>query len=422
MAAIQLTDQQLAAIAMVRDNKLSLLTGKPGTGKTTATLEIINWAESAGLKILLAAPTGKAAKRMIEATGRYASTIHYMLECIFMDGEFFFIHNQDNPLIADLVIIDEVSMVTNQLMADLLRAISPSTKILLVGDSGQLPSVGAGAVLRDLIAIPSIPHTELDIIHRNSGSIVEACAAIHAGLPFSPAKRLALEAESPQNLVHVECATPEKTAVGIRAMVCERMPLRGYDPIWDVQVISPVNSRGGLSCDALNEMLQAELNPLPADSLHPADIKLRPGDKVINTKNENADGIESSEKLAIVNGDIGRVVELINGNRDMVIDFFDPARRVKIPVKKNNLLLAYAVTCHRMQGSEAPVVIIPVHRSFGFFVNRSWIYTAISRARQICITVGNFAAVEGMIANNKSHYRITKLADRIKEELEFAEI
>ena len=179
---IDLTGQQKATLEMVKQNRVSVLTGGPGTGKTTTTLSIIEWAASENMNIIQAAPTGKAAKRMMESTGHYASTIHTMLGCIFDNGNFQFAHNKDNPLQTDLLILDEISMITNDLMCRVLEAVNPKrTRVLLVGDQDQLPSVGAGAILRDILGSKTIPHIELDVIHRNSGAIVTACHKIKNG-------------------------------------------------------------------------------------------------------------------------------------------------------------------------------------------------------------------------------------------------
>ncbi len=431
MNNIQLTDQQFAAIEMVKENRISILTGGPGTGKTTATLEIINWAESEELNIIQAAPTGKAAKRMMEATGEYASTIHSMLRCIFENGKFEFAYNKRNPIPADLIILDEISMITVDLMARVLEAIDINrTKLLLIGDQDQLPSVGAGAVLRDLLASCIIPHTELDIIHRNSGEIVSACHKIKNGQLYTPFNKLDLEAQSPVNLIHVECFTPEQALTGIQKIVCDVVPKKyGFDPVEDIQVISPVNSKGILSCDSINETLRDTLNPISTDDFFAdgidQDYKFRPGDKVINTKNNKATTVEGDE-TAIVNGDIG-IVQSVEKKMITVL-FTDPEREVEILKREQNLLHAYCITCHKFQGSESPVIVIPVHSQFNYFLSNSWLYTAISRAKIICITIGTFATIEKAIRNRVPNNRLTMLkkrlvqADREIIELEFAGI
>lgn len=429
MTEVILTAQQQAAVAMVKDSSVSILTGGPGTGKTTTTLEIINWAKSEDLSILQAAPTGKAAKRMMEATDNYASTIHSMLGCTFENGQFEFIHGKNKPLNADLIILDEISMITVDLMARVLEAVDKRTKLLLIGDQEQLPSVGAGAVLRDMLASGIIPHVELDIIHRNSGEIVSACHQIKADQLYTPHRKLDLTADSPINLIHVECFTPEMALEGVQKIMCEVIPDKyGFDPVDDIQVISPVNSRGILSCDSINEMLRDRLNPLQTNKVFSDDdqsYKFRTGDKCINTKNCKVSTVDGDE-TAIVNGDIG-IVQSVS-DKIITVLFSDPDREVEILKKEQHLLHAYCITCHRFQGSEAPVIIIPVCAQFNYFLSNSWIYTAISRAKTICITIGTFGTVEKATRNRVPNNRKTMLRERLVEadrammELEFADI
>jgi exodeoxyribonuclease V alpha subunit len=303
----------------------------------------------------------------------------------------------------DLLIVDETSMVSNDLMARLLEAIENPTKVLMVGDQDQLPSVGEGAVLRDMLNSGKIPYTQLMNIHRNAGDIVKACHRIKHGEFYQPSPNLDLEQGF--NLRHIERGSKDAIARTIEELVCERMPARGYDPIWDVQVISPVNSKTVISCDALNKTLQKRLNPA-ADP----ERRYSPKDKVIRIKNSRVEAIVDDDtppvEEYIVNGDLGQVAG-INGCLD--IDFLYPNRRVKLPTKDKNLRLAYCITCHRMQGSEAPVVIVPVDKSFSFFMSRPWIYTAISRAQKICITVGQFEAIKTAIKRPATDERITRL-------------
>lgn len=412
--AIELTKQQVAALEMVKQNRVSVLTGGPGTGKSTTLLSIIQWATSQEMRITQASPTGKAAKRMIESTGYPASTIHSMLGCLYGDGGFEFIHNSKNPLNTELLIIDEISMITNDLMCRVLEAINPRrTKLLLVGDAYQLPSVGAGAILRDILSSRVIPHVELDIIHRNSGSIVSACHRIKNGQFYSPAKALDLDAESPVNLIHVECSTPEATLAGVEALVCDRMPLRGFDPINDIQVLSPVNTSGILSCKSINDRLRDRLNPDTGGLWNDGDAEpypFRAGDKVICTKNSKVPEAGGKE-VSIVNGDIG-IIKAVTG-KDIIINFSDPDREVTIPKKDKHLLHAYCITCHKFQGSESPVIILPLHKQFNYFISNAWIYTAISRGKKIVITLGDFNTIERAIKNRVPNNRKTKLAEQI---------
>jgi len=372
------------------------------------------------------------------------------LVCNFENGQFTFSHNKDNPLDADLIILDELSMITTSLMASVFDAININrTKLLMVGDPYQLPSVGPGAVLRDLLDSGLFPHTELTDIHRSSGEIVKVCHEIKAGRTYTPASRLNLDAETPVNLIHIECSTPEKTMVAVKKILCERMPVRGYNPIEDVMVLSPVNTKGQLSCLSLNRMLRQELNPeknrnpaevlaeLKQEAIDGACMKFRTGDKVIQTKNTKANGVklelsfnldlgpgtkdevmeirkDIEQPTYIVNGDMGYILEIVG--KDMVVKFTEPDRYTTIPLVNNELLHAYCITCHRAQGSESPVVIIPVHRQFNLFMSNSWLYTALSRGKQIVITCGAFDTVERAIRNRSPNNRKTRLKLRLIQE------
>ncbi len=433
---ITLTSQQIEAVNMVKHNRLSLLSGGPGTGKTTTILEIINWAEQCNMKVLQAAPTGKAAKRMQESTGRAATTIHAMLGSQFENGQFYFGHNAENPLSADLIILDETSMITSSLMASVFDAIDiEKTRLLLVGDPYQLPSVGSGAVLRDFLQSGIFPYIELSIIHRNSGRIVEVCHAIKNGKSYFPDTHLDLKAENPINLIHIECSSEEEILDTTEKVMCEKMLSLGYDPVDQVMVISPVNAKGTLSCLSLNRRLQNRLNPAQyketaikeskESEKNEKRIQFRAGDKVIQTRNEKV--TTSSNKASyIVNGDIGRVTAI--NDKKMTVDFFDPERQVILSTTNNDLLHAYAITCHRAQGSESPVVIVPLHRQFNYFLSNAWLYTALSRGREIVITIGNFGTIEKAIRNKSPNNRITRLKQRFIEyerkmiEAEFANI
>lgn len=399
---ITLTKEQNSAVEMVLDNRISILTGGPGTGKTTTCLEILNCARiDQNWVVSLAAPSGKAAKRMSEATGQSASTIHKMLDAYMDDsGEFCFKQNELNPLEADLVIIDETSMVSTDLMTNLLNAIDTMvTRILFVGDQDQLPSIGPGAILRDFLASKEIPHIELTEIQRNSGEIVRVCHEIKHGNSYTSCNTL--NTENGDNYRHLETASPVEIQRRILELVINRFPTKGYDPLWDIQVISPMNTRTNLSCKALNEMLQDALNPNPPIN----DTIFRIGDKCIQTKNK------SIGHDYIVNGDLCKILDITK--KEIIAQFFDPDREIKLPLKSNKLLLAYAITCHRFQGSEAPIIIVPVHRTFGIFVTRPWIYTAISRAQEICLTIGQFSAIEAAIDRTDSNKRVTRLQEAL---------
>lgn len=402
-----LAPDQQEAFRLCMVHPVFILTGAPGTGKTYTLRRIIQQFTEWHHKIALAAPTGKAAKRMSEMVDMSASTIHRLLgpEPYYDKGEtkFSFHYGVGAPLPEDLVVIDEFSMVDIPLAASLFRAIAPGTRVLIVGDHYQLPSVGPGAALRDLLAA-SVPSYELTEIKRNTGDIVKACHAIKDGRPAIPSPTL--DPQEGFNLRHIEESDPIQIQQIIREIVCERMARRpeGYDPVWDVQVLSPMNERTLLSCLHLNEMLQSALNIHPPVKGTP----FRVGDKVLQRKNE------SIGEEFVVNGDLGTILEITNS--EIIVMFRYPERKASVKRKEHHLTLAYCITIHKMQGSEAPVIILPVHSSFGGFFNRELVYTAISRARDICITVGQWDALEAAAGRVSNSRRITRLAELIKGE------
>ena len=411
MDKITLTSEQIDAVAMVRTNQVSVLTGAAGTGKTTVIEQVLAWGRSERMAIACAAPSGKAAKRMTEATGFPARTIHSLLGArLDGAGEFIFSFDAENPIDIDLVVLDEVSMVSNHLMACFLRAIMLSTTVLFVGDPNQLPSIGCGAILRDLLESDIVPHAKLTIVHRARGLIVQACNSVKDGIAYDEPKTLALG--NGENIRHIESDSPEQMLQTIKDLVAHRMTCHLFDPVWDVQVISPTNKRTVLSCESINKTLQNELNPIPEDQLV-KDCIFRPGDKVINTKNKTVD------EDYIINGAMGTVIRVIPKTKgvagELYVAFQDPEIQVKLPLGKgNNLLLAYCITCHRFQGSQAPVIIVPVHSTFGFFVNRAWLYTALSRGQHIVITIGQFSAVKKAIKTKAVFERQTLLGNKLR--------
>ena len=407
---LALTEKQKSIIPLMEQSKIAILTGGPGTGKTETSKAVLNWAKDKGMRIAVAASTGKAGKRISEAINFKASTIHALLQPrMGNNGNFIFQKNENDLLDIDLLILDEVSMIDNRLMASILKALDINkTKLLLIGDAGQLPSVGPGSILRDLLTSKIVPHIELNEIFRNSGDIVKACHRIKDGKYYKPSERL--DPDNGLNLRHVEVRSPERIREVIRQIVTGRMVDRNFDPIWQVQVLSPTNTRTVLSCKGLNKVLQAELNPAPKLE----GTIFRVNDKVIQTKNEKIKTPVGGEEL-VVNGDVGTIIDIRLKKKQIVVSFDNPGRTVVVPLrgKANNLLLAYCITVHRFQGSEAPVIIIPVHSAFNFFINRPWIYTAISRAQSICITVGEFSAIEKAIDTEMVLHRKTFLKEKL---------
>ena len=398
-----LTEEQGAAIRTSLSHPVSVLTGGPGTGKTTAIRALIAAIESAHKSYALASPTGRAAKRLSEATGRPASTIHRLLGFSPRDG---FKFNAENPLAIDLLVVDEASMLDLILANHLLKALPPGCHLLLVGDVDQLPSVGAGDVLRDVIASGIAPVTRLSYIFRQeSGSqIITNAHRINQG------KMPAFQAggELPANdffLFPAEKA--EEAATWVQDVVCNRIPSKfGFDPVRQVQVLAPMY-RGPAGVNALNERLQASLNP---PSLKKAEKLLfgqifRLGDKVMQTQN-NYD-------KDVFNGDIGQVMGINPIEHTLDIDF--DGRRVSYDwTDADHLVLAYAVSVHKAQGSEFPVVVVPVITAHYMMLQRNLIYTAITRASRLCVLVGNRRAIGIAVKNNRVAQRYTALAWRMQ--------
>lgn len=423
-----LSESQRAAVAAtVGRSRISLLTGAPGTGKTYTVARIVAAARRAGYSVHMVAPTGKASKRITEhlssaglpeLAGLTARTIHRMLGATIhaKTGEWQYAITRQNPFGArSLFVVDEFSMVDTLLAARFLDAVHVDSIVLLVGDPHQLPSIGAGAVLRDAIAAGTVPHAELTEIRRNAGDLVQALHAIKDGrigdVKFSP--RLDLTAESPQNLRMIE--SDESELYSDLLEVIQRMQARGFDPIWDVQVMAPLNDRGGFSCDALNPLLAQALNPT-ADS-HKG-LAFRVGDKVVRSKNgtvagryhDPADRPDTCEPgyVDVVNGDIGRVESITE--KTIAVRHWSPDRTAEYPRREHKLRLAYCLTVHKMQGSSAPIALLPMHESFvGPIWSREWIYTAISRAEKAAILVGSEEVARRAMMRPGGNRRKTRL-------------
>lgn len=420
-----LTKQQTLALEMVKNHKISILTGSPGTGKTTIIKVIVDYIKEQNCKILLATPTGKSAQVMASACSYEANTIHRMLRPIpvKINGklQFQFSYNVDNNLDCDFLAIDEVSMIDNGLMASLLSAINPNeTKLLLIGDSNQLPSISPGNVLHDLIACGSIPYVELTEVFRHAGEIIKFCSAIRLNKPYDLPKTL--DVDTGQNYIHVECNNPQVIHDTIVKLATVNMPKRNYNATKDVQILSPVNSKTVLSCDTLNESIQTIVNPqVPQDCIDNSVFRL--GSKVINTKNIY-DAVSASdeddfggEKEILLNGDMGTIVDLRGTEKAMVVKFQNPDRKILISKYRHYLKLAYALTIHRAQGSQFPVVIMPVHSTFAYNYNRALLYTAVSRAQEILITVGQKSAIRQAVKSVGVYNRKTMLIDKIEDKL-----
>jgi exodeoxyribonuclease V alpha subunit len=479
-----LNDGQRAALKLIEENGVCLLTGAPGVGKTWTITRAISALIAAGVRsIRIAAPTGKASKRAAEClalavggktTDIPCTTIHRLLGPKPNDAEgvdvpsadakvgrgrdeFGFTHNESDPIPVDFLVIDETSMVDVGLGSSLIRAIAPGTRVVFVGDHNQLPSVGPGSMLRDMMDA-GLPTAILTEIQRNSGRIVRACHAIKDGIVPEPAQVQDLEAGD--NWIHIELDDPAEIASKIVEL---HRSYRAFpDPVWDLQVVTPQKTRLPIACANLNRLLSTKLNTLgnalestgseAGDELllgasEDAFESFRKGDKVIRTKNGLCDLMNeiaidpatgqdtrtdwrwddsawSLSETDVVNGDMGTVLDIVQeqDNTFVVVKFRTPDRLCRLAYGECHLSQAYAVTCHKAQGSGFPFVIVPVHHSFywdnktqrGIF-NREWIYTAVSRAERFLITVGQFSAIRAAVGRKTVHRRKTKLAELIRE-------
>ena len=391
---MKLSQAQQNAVGMAIKASVSILSGYAGTGKTT-TLKAIIERLSGRKRILCVAPTGKAAKRMSECTGIEAVTIHRALEPVMdMDGNFRFTRGPSRKIDADFIITDEMSMDGSALLASLFAAIDTTrTQVLLVGDPGQLPPVTPGAPFRDMIASGRIPITMLAEVFRNSGGIIQAATAIRDFRSLAaPVEKIDLDAGV--NFRHFEISEPGEIISTVKRLH-EWAVKNGFDPLWDTQVITPTNGKSALGCDNLNAELRFHL--VQGEAVKGCPYRI--GEKIIQLKNsmvpaDDPDTIGKAE-VPVVNGDIGIVTDITE--KKIHVTFFDPSREVLISRQANDLRHAFAVTCHKMQGSESPVVIIPVHQSTSFIVNNPWIYTAITRGQTAVFTVGQWAVVERAI-------------------------
>ena len=408
---------QREAIREALQKSMLILTGGPGTGKTTTLNAIIDLLEDEGLSIAIAAPTGRAAKRVSEVTGRDAKTIHRLLEVDFGSSEVTtFVHNEQHPLKADAVVIDEMSMVDTTLFESLLRGCRMGCKLILVGDSDQLPSVGPGNVLRDLIDSGCIPTVELKQVFRQAAEsrIVTNAHRIVAGeYPDLKTKD--------NDFFFLRRQSAAAVLSTVTELVAKRLPASyGYSPLEDIQVLTP-QRKGDLGVGALNESLQAALNPPQKGKREYKSTfaTFREGDKVLQTRNNYDIEWEkpgTGEKgMGIYNGDIGIIqrIDLVGGT--MEIDF--DGRRCEYTLEMApELDLAYAVTVHKSQGSEYSAVVLPIFGGYDKLYFRNLLYTAVTRARKLLIIVGSESRVYQMVDNNRKMLRYTGLKWFLRQE------
>lgn len=419
---LELDELQKNVVLECVKHGIMILSGGPGTGKTTTINTIIRYFDEEGMDILLAAPTGRAAKRMTEATGYEARTIHRMLEINggMEDGSRArFERNGENPLEADVVIIDEMSMVDIYLFQSLLEAVSVGTRLILVGDVDQLPSVGPGQVLQDLIESKSFPTVMLKKIYRQAGEsdIVMNAHRINMG------QKIALNNKSkdffflPRNDVQV-------IYKHMIQLITEKLPRYVEAQPYDIQVLTPMR-KGSLGVETLNEILQRYLNPAdPSRKEHAAGDRIfREGDKVMQIKNNyqleweivSQYGIRIDSGSGVFNGDIGTIRRIREESSTVQVEY-DEHRLVEYTFSQlDEIELAYAITIHKSQGSEYPAVLLPLLSGPKMLMNRNLLYTAVTRARKCVTILGNQEVVDGMIENENQYHRYTGLGRRILE-------
>jgi len=397
---ITLAEKQREAIQCAVENKVMIITGGPGTGKTTIINAILKVFSRINIKIMLAAPTGRAAKRMSEATGHAAKTIHRLLEYSIQKGGFQ--KNELSPLNCDLMIIDEASMIDTILMHHLLKAIPPGTTFILVGDVNQLPSVGAGNVLKDIIASGEMQIVELNEIFRQAREsliIVNAHRINNGLLPSFKSFEQKLD-----DFYFIEQEDPEAVLRILLELVKERIPRRfGFDPVNDIQVLSPMH-KGIVGAGNLNRELQNVLNP-GEDGVIRGGRNFRVHDKVMQIKN-NYD-------KEVFNGDIGRITRIDTENQELVISF--DGRDIPYDYSDlDEIVLAYAVSIHKSQGSEYPAVIMPILTQHFVLLQRNLVYTAVTRGRKLVVMVGTMKALAIGVKNDKTQKRYTYLKHRLR--------
>ncbi len=400
---ITLAQKQRESIDAVLQHGVFVLTGGPGTGKTTVIRGILAVLQHFGLQILLGAPTGRAAKRLTESTGQRAVTIHRLLEAtgINYDDEAAFGKDSDEPLDADVIIIDEVSMVDIVLMQHFLNAVPTGCRIVLVGDVDQLPAVGPGAVLKDILRSQVIFSLKLDEIFRQAqeSMIIHNAHAINAGrMP---------DCSSSKDFIFQEIENDELTAQEIVTLCKDKLPQNGYNSLIDVQVLSPMHR---LPCGVsnLNKLLQAALNPATRDKKEykTAVQSFRVGDKVMQTKN--------NYEKNVFNGDIGFIKEI---TAEKIIVKYAEADVDYQLAECNQLILAYAMSVHKSQGSEYKIVILPLTAGHFIMLQRNLLYTAVTRAKEKVIILGTKKALFTAVQNNRTQKRYTLLAERLAHKI-----
>ena len=417
---MELDEHQMTAVKEAVRNGLLIITGGPGTGKTTTINTIIKYFEMEGLDIFLAAPTGRAAKRMSETYGYEARTIHRMLELNGgVDGAAGFERNEQNPLETDVVIIDEMSMVDISLMHALLKAVAVGTRLILVGDVNQLPSVGPGSVLRDIIRSHECNVVMLTKIFRQASTsdIIVNAHKINQG------EEVTLDNKS-MDFFFLKRYDADVIISVVLQLIKQKLPKFVDATPYDIQVLTPMR-KGLLGVERLNGILQRYLNPPSPQKREKehGDILFREGDKIMQTRNNyqleweirTKYGLSVDKGTGVFNGDMGIVREINDFAETMTVEF-DEGRMVEYPYKLlDELELAYAITIHKSQGSEYPAVVIPLLSGPSMLMNRNLLYTAVTRARKCVTLVGNEVTFAQMVQNTSQQKRYSGLCDRLKE-------
>ncbi len=411
-AGIRLSPKQREAVIAAMEKGMLIITGGPGTGKTTIINCILGML---GRDAVLAAPTGRAAKRMSEATGRQAKTIHRLLE--YSGEEGFFQKNEDAPLDASCVIVDEMSMVDIFLMRSLLRALKPGTRLIMVGDADQLPSVGAGNVLGDILRSGTIPQVRLTEVYRQEGQsmiVLNAHAINHGQMPVLNRRG--------SDFFFERKVLPEECSAAVTALCVRRLPgyLKSEHPMQDIQVLSP-QKKGPTGVIALNRILQDAMNPPGGrkKELTFGDTLFRTGDKVIHTRNDYtlawSNDQTGDEGEGVFNGDMGTVERVFPEEKSLTVLFDDGRRAEYDPQAMEELDLAYCLSVHKSQGSEFPCVVIPVMPGPPMLLTRNLFYTALTRARRLVVLVGREEVIAQMVNNDHVARRYTALEERLRE-------
>ncbi|HEX7735076.1 MAG TPA: ATP-dependent RecD-like DNA helicase [Ktedonobacteraceae bacterium] len=404
--AMVLTARQREAVQMAYSRKVSILTGGPGTGKSTSLRALLMVLRKRHARVALAAPTGRAAKRLTEATGASATpakTLHRLLEFVPHDSSY--LRNEENPLPFDFVIVDEVSMIDILLFYHLLKALPPTAHLLLVGDADQLPSVGPGNVLRDLLRSEVIPCVRLTDLFRQAAAsqIIVNAHRINTGqVP-------ALKPEPQSDFYFLAEDDPMRVQQRVLDYVQNRIPRHYHlNPLSEIQVLAPMY-KGVVGVSLLNEELQARLNPNTAGMLEWSGHTFRNGDKVMQIRNDYDKGV--------FNGDIGWIRQINKENSTLKVEFQEEAGPLLVDYEfheLDELILAYAVTIHKSQGSEYPAIVVPLVQQHYMLLQRNLLYTAITRAKRLCIIIGQPRALEVAVKNDRVALRNTALAERLR--------